>query len=269
MAEAREQLSGNGLSAGMPDAEEYLIRALLDMGEALVGCGAEIYRAEDTLRRIGKAYGALSCEVFIITSSIVITLQMPGGSPMTQTRRIRRGVDNNFTRLENLNELSREICRSPIPPAELCEKIGRTSAQPVRRGLLLAGDVIAAAAFAVFFHGTVMDGIAAGVVGFFIWVLQVYMAPICMNPIVFEFLASVLSGILVCVLCRRFPSLQMNQIMIGDIMLLIPGIPFTNSIRDILLGDTLSGIVRFVEALVLALALTLGILSAVFLVGRV
>lgn len=251
------------------EVEEYLIRALLDMGEALIGCGAEIYRAEDTLRRMGEAYGVENCEVFIITSSIVITLQMPDGSPVTQTRRIRRSVDNNFTRLENLNELSREVCSNPIPATDLVEKIKETSEYPVRKEILLAGDIIAAASFAVFFHGTVFDGIAAGVVGLFIWTLQVYMAPVCMNPVVFEFLASVLSGILVCVLCALFPALQMNQIMIGDVMLLIPGIPFTNSIRDILLGDTLSGIVRFVEALVLALALTLGILSAVFLVGRV
>lgn len=40
--------------------------------------------------------------------------------------------------------------------------------------------------------------------------------------------------------------------MIGDIMLLIPGILMTNSIRDILIGDTISGVMRLVESLLWA-----------------
>lgn len=247
---------------------DKLIRAMLDMGEAMISSGAEIYRAEDTLRRIGKTYGAITCEIFIITSSIVITLQMKDEAPRTQTRRVQRSVDNNFTRLEDLNKLSRDVCSRPVPVEELQKRIDALSGDRGRRWLLLAGDMIAAAAFAVFFHGTWVDGVAAGLVGIFIWVLQMYIAPICMNPVVYEFIASLFSGVLICLACRLFPFLHRDQIMIGDIMLLIPGIPFTNSLRDILLGDTLSGIVRLVEALLLAIVMTLGILAAIFLVGR-
>ncbi len=74
---------------------------------------------------------------------------------------------------------------------------------------------------------------------------------------------------MICILHGVFPSLQMAKIMIGDIMLLIPGASFTNSIRDVLLGDTLSGIVRFVEALLLAAVLTVGFLAAILLFGRI
>ena len=47
--------------------------------------------------------------------------------------------------------------------------------------------------------------------------------------------------------------------MIGDIMLLIPGLMSTNAIRDVLIGDTLSGIIRLIAALLLAAALALWI----------
>lgn len=258
----------HGTGDQIMDRTDGLLRAMLDMGEAMVGSGAEIYRAEDTLRRLAGAYGAEDCEVFIITSSIVISLRMKGEPPKTQTRRIRRSVDNNFTKLEDLNELSRDVSRESIPVEELLKKIDETAGKTARRRKLLAGDVIAAAAFAVFFRGSVQDGIAAGMMGIVIWLMQVYLAPICMNPVVFEFIGSFLSGFLICLVCRICPFLHMDQIMIGDIMLLIPGIPFTNSIRDILLGDTLSGIVRFVEALLLAIVLTLGFLAAIFLAGR-
>ena len=53
--------------------------------------------------------------------------------------------------------------------------------------------------------------------------------------------------------------------MIGDIMLLIPGL---NAIRDVLIGDTLSGIIRLIAALLLAAALALGFMGAIILFGR-
>ena len=56
--------------------------------------------------------------------------------------------------------------------------------------------------------------------------------------------------------------------MIGDIMLLIPGLMSTNAIRDVLIGDTLSGIIRLIAALLLAAALALGFMGAIILFGR-
>jgi uncharacterized membrane protein YjjP (DUF1212 family) len=60
----------------------------------------------------------------------------------------------------------------------------------------------------------------------------------------------------------------MDKIMIGDIMLLIPGLMSTNAIRDVLIGDTLSGIIRLIAALLLAAALALGFMGAIILFGR-
>jgi uncharacterized membrane protein YjjP (DUF1212 family) len=245
---------------------EILIQAMLDMGVAMIGSGAEIYRAEDTLRRLGNAYGAEKCEVFIITSSIVVTLALPGENSVTQSKRIRQGVSNNFTCLEDLNALSRQVVRQPIPAGQLALNIHQIAGRTVPQGSKLVGYILAGSFFAVFFGGGIGDGIAAGFVGAMVWLMQRYLEPICMNPIVYQFIASLLSGLLICLVSCLFPFLQRDQIMIGDIMLLIPGVPFTNGFRDILLGDTLSGVIRLVEALVLAAVLALGYLTAIFLI---
>ena len=50
--------------------------------------------------------------------------------------------------------------------------------------------------------------------------------------------------------------------------LLIPGLMSTNAIRDVLIGDTLSGIIRLIAALLLAAALALGFMGAIILFGR-
>jgi uncharacterized membrane protein YjjP (DUF1212 family) len=59
------------------------------------------------------------------------------------------------------------------------------------------------------------------------------------------------------------------MVMIGVIMLLIPGIAFTNSVRDILVGDTISGLMRLVESLLWAAGLAVGFMLAILLVGGI
>ena len=102
----------------MQTSRDYL-HIFLDMGEALLNSGAEIFRVEDTLNRMGYACGAVQMNVFVITSSIVITMEFPGEGARTQTRRIRENGGNDFTKLEQLNDLSRHFCNHPVPAAEL------------------------------------------------------------------------------------------------------------------------------------------------------
>ena len=52
----------------MQTSKDYL-RIFLDMGDALLSSGAEIFRVEDTLNRMGYACGAMQMNVFVITSS--------------------------------------------------------------------------------------------------------------------------------------------------------------------------------------------------------
>ena len=80
----------------MQTAKDYL-HVFLDMGDALLNSGAEIFRVEDTLNRMGYACGATQMNVFVITSSIVITMEFPGDGARTQTRRVREDGGNTST----------------------------------------------------------------------------------------------------------------------------------------------------------------------------
>lgn len=243
-----------------------LLNVLIQMGEALQNSGAEIYRVEDTLNRIGYACGAEEMNVFVITSSIVITLKMPGEESLTQTRRLRNSGNNDFVKLEELNELSRQICKSKISLEEFEAELQKIVSQKANEKMLLLGNILAAASFCIFYGGNLWDCLIAGIVGAGIWLLEKYMAPICLNQIAYQITASFISGLLICVITKVFPVLHMDKIMIGDIMLLIPGLMFTNAIRDVLLGDTISASMRLVEALLLAAALALGFFAAIWLV---
>ena len=244
------------------------LHVFLDIGDALLSSGAEIFRVEDTLNRMGYACGATQMNVFVITSSIVITMEFPEENVRTQTRRIRKTGGNDFTKLERLNDLSRRFCQHPVSPEELREEFDKIDkVVPIQVGKL-AGSILAAFSFALFYGGSLWDALAAGVAAVLIWGAQRYLRKYCMNEVTFQFVVSFLMGCVICVAARVFPVLHVDKIMIGDIMLLIPGLMATNAIRDVLIGDTISGAMRFIEAILLAAVLALGFIGAIYLTGK-
>ena len=83
----------------------------------------------------------------------------------------------------------------------------------------------------------------------------------------FNFLSAFAVGGLICLACRLVPALHNDKVIIGDIMLLIPGLAFTNAVKDIFIGDTISGVMRLIETILWAAALALGFALAGWLLG--
>jgi len=244
-----------------------LLHQFLDLGEMMLSIGAEVKRVEDTLVRMGNAYGASRMNVFVITSSIVITMAFPDEMELTQTRRILSPGGSDFTKLEELNNLSRRCCLQPLTVSELQAEIQQLGqAQPSKQRIYI-GSVLAAGGFAVFFGGTLWDGIAAAVFALIICLLQDFLSPICPNKVIFNLLCSLAVGCGICGCARLIPGLHVDKIMIGDIMLLIPGIAMTNSVRDMLVGDTISGIMRLIESLLWAGSLACGFMISIWMIG--
>ncbi|MCI8633338.1 MAG: threonine/serine exporter family protein [Lachnospiraceae bacterium] len=254
----------------MNPQNEYELKALLhqflSLGEALLANGAEISRVEDTLTRLGLAYGAERMNVFVITSSMIITMIFPDGQELTQTRRILSAGSSNFTKLEALNALSRDCCRAPKPPKELAKALAALDAAPPSRLRFYLGSVLAAGSFSIFFGGNIIDGLTAALFAFPLCFLQEKLPALCSSRVIYNFLISLLVGLALCGCAALFPVLHIDKLIIGDIMLLIPGIAMTNAVRDILIGDTIAGIMRLVETLLWAGALACGFMIAIMLI---
>lgn len=247
--------------------QQQFLHQLLDMAEVMLECGAEIHRIEDTLTRMGLAYGAAQMNVFVITSSVVATMEMPDGAAKTLTRRIQSNGGTDFHKLEQLNALSRSYCSSPLPNAELAKAVDRIRNDRSGQAVVYIGNALAAGGFSLFFGGSLWDGIAAAVFGLFICLVQNIVSGRCPNKMVINLICSFLSGVGICLSASLIPILQADKVIIGDIMLLIPGIAITNAVRDILMKDTIAGSVRLIESLLWAVALACGFMAAIWLMG--
>ena len=239
----------------VPAQPEVLLHCLMDIAEALLAVGAEVNRVEDTLTRMGTAYGAVRMNAFVITSSIVVTMTLPSGRDITQTRRILTPGGTDFTVLEALNDLSRRCCADPIPLDELRREVAQITAAAPKPLLVYLGSALAAGSCALFFGGSMTDGLVAALFGLVICRLQRHFGPQCPNRLVFNLLSALAVGISITLCAFFLPELHADKILIGDIMLLIPGLAMTNAVRDTMVGSPISGAMRLIETLLWAGAL--------------
>ena len=133
------------------NTENRMLHQLMHVGELLLISGAEIRRVEETISRMGKAYGAKETDVFVITSSIVVTMTFPDGEMLTQTRRIRTSGGTDFRKIEDLNALSRRCCEEPLTVEELRAEVHRIRDGGQNSFYLLCGSILAAGGLTVFF----------------------------------------------------------------------------------------------------------------------
>lgn len=254
-----------------------MLRLFLEIGVMMLVSGAEINRVEETLSRMGEAYGAAEMNVFVITSSIVVTMVVDDVSEgngvshreFTQTRRIKNSGSTNFMNIERLHVLSRHFCQTPMNERTLSIEINKIKKAPYPKRLFYLGSILAAGSFAMFFGGNLLDGVVAAVAAVFICIMQERLSSFTPNQVTFNVICALLSGLLIGVCAMLMPSLNPDKVMIGDIMLLIPGIAMTNSIRDILVGDTIAGSLRFMESFLWAGALACGFMLSMFILSGI
>ena len=249
--------------------QNKLISLLLDFGEAMMSAGAEISRVEDSLSRIGASFGAVQTEVFAITASLVLTLRFENDE-FTGSRRITSAGDNDFNKLRKLNELSRDCVEKQLSTEELEHRLSEIRALKPKAIKQYLGSALAAGSFALFFGGGIWDGLVSACVGLLVCLMQRKIASFFPNKAFFLFSISLLTGCGVCLLAKVLPffPLQIDKIIMGDIMLTIPGIATTMAVRDLLIGDTITGVTKLLECLLWAGCLAAGFILALMLCGR-
>ncbi len=233
-----------------------------DLGYELAMSGAETYRVEESINRVLASYGVES-EVFAIPNCLTVSIETPDGRPMTRMRRI--GFHgNDLNRVEQFSGLSRAICNRKPAPEEIrtwMDKVrGMNKQYPVP--LYLLGDFLGASGFAIFFGATFLDAVISGLCGIVIGLVNIFMGRLKAN----QFFSTLIAAFLMSLIAYGTDALGLihspDVVTIGALMILVPGLLFTNAMRDIIFGDTNSGTNRIVQVFLIAVAIALGTASA-------
>lgn len=235
-----------------------VLESVNEIGYLLLKHGAEIYRVEESLQRMCEGLGFQKVEVFAIPTYYTLNLILHDGTPYQSSRRSR----TNRIHLDHLYELNclvREISNQSIPLEDIIPRIEQIKAQPLNMKLILIGYIVSAAMFCVFFGGGFDDMCLSAIIGFILYYFLLLMEKLRMNSIVRTILASMVLA--TCAIFTQKMNLITNQqsVITGTLMLLVPGIAITNSLRDIISGDFISGLSRMIEAILIAASIAIGV----------
>ena len=191
---------------------------------------------------------------------------MPDGTGASGIRRIY-ATGNDLARLEKLNALSRKICREKTRFDRVAELFSETlRTEPYPAWVIFLGAVLAAGGFAMFFGGDIFDGIAAGIIGVVLTAIDYY-RPSYFNQMARTVICSFAAGLLSYMLVNVGIGHNTDRVMIGSVMILVPGLTFGNALRDLLCGDVISGSIEIVNSILSASMIAFGYSAAILLMN--
>lgn len=246
-----------------------IVQGILDIGEAMLRCGAEIMRVEDSLYRMCKSYGFVRYDVWVVPSNIQMTVETQDGDVFTQVRHIKY-MSTNYDRLDYLNNLSRYVCNN-LPDAEqMHEKYLEVMNRPPQHPAIkyIAG-VMGGAGFAVFFGSGFADAIVAVIASLAIVAVGSWISKRENNFIVYNAVVAFIAEVIIIGAVSLGFGTHADRITIGIVMLLISALGTTNGIRDFLHADILSGIFNIINSVLGAMGIACGIVVAMLLLPGV
>ena len=240
-------------------SDQAVCELALYAGHILLESGAELFRVEDTIRRINDAYGIESDNAFVLSNGIFLTAGSGREGLFARVEHIPI-ASSHLDRVAAVNQLSREIAegRHTVPEARaILEGIQKSKEKKNLFRVLASG--VGSGAFCVLFGGTAGDALAALLTGLLLYLVILYplrrpMSKIVQNLLCGAFVAGCAVGF-----TRLGLGENLDAVIGGSIVPLVPGLAFTTGIRDIGNQDYISGSVRMLDALLTIFSVALGV----------
>lgn len=240
--------------------KKVLILAL-HAGELMMKSGAEIYRVEDTITRICNACKIPYVEVFATPTGIFLSLDEGSEDSDMHTfiKRIK-GSSIDLEKISQINHFSREFTSTDLSiDAGLSILKDISNIKPYPLLLRIFGAALVSSFFALIFQGTLKDFFCASFAGASSYALSVLLNKIETNLFIRGFCCCGVATLIALGLFSIGLGSNLNSVIIGSIMIFLPGVALTNAVRDTLAGDMLSGSSKGIEAAIIAISIAAGV----------
>ncbi|AQY50202.1 threonine/serine exporter family protein [Listeria weihenstephanensis] len=238
-------------------SQDLLLDTCLLAGKVMMESGAEMYRVEDTMSRIAEAATEKKGISFVTPTGIFMTIQGSSSVKMEQipTRTI------NLEKVSKVNDLSREFTTKQISLGQFYTRLrsldNEVKFYPI--WLQIVAAAVVSGTLMMIFGGVWKDLIATCIIGAIGFVIFYYGTEFFKVKFLAEFLAAFTVGLLSVIAISIGWGVSLDKMIIGGVMPLVPGVPITNAVRDLLAGHLLSGMARGTEALITAGTIGIGI----------
>lgn len=240
--------------------QKKILMLAVRAGEILMKNGAEVYRVEDTMSRICKACGIEHVEVFATPTGIFISLDQGTSDSDTQTfvKNIKSRA-TNLHRISEVNNFSRKFTTTDMTieeGMEILNSIDDDTYYPL--SFKVFGAALIASFFAVFFGGNAVDFGVAFIAGVVSYILSIILDKLGVASFIQGFCCCAVSAVIALIASVTVIGASYSYIIIGTLMIFVPGVAITNAVRDFISGEMLAGTARMMEAALTAVSLAAG-----------
>lgn len=241
----------------LEDNKNLVLKTALLAGRIMMESGSEAYRVEDTMQRIAYNSKKLDTESYVTATGIFMSINDESTSQMVQAR--DRSI--NLGKIEQTNRYSREYAQGNISLIYLYKALQSVDLQipefqAVAR-MLAAG--VASCVLMILLGGIYSDIIAAFIIGSIGYFLSSRIYHITQMKFFNDLIASFVICTLSVVGYRMGMVGNLDSLIIGCLMPLVPGLAITAGMRDLFEGHLLTGMVRIVEAILISTVIGIGI----------
>lgn len=233
------------------------IDCILLAGRIMMESGAETYRVEDTMLRMARSQNLDDAQSYVTPTGIIFSL---GRTQPTRVTSISTRI-TDLHKITLVNNVSRKLTSQIITLEQAYDELKNIESRnyflPIVVQVLAAS--IASSCFLILFYGAwsnVPAAFVAGGTGLYVVIVVQEMTHVKFFS---EFFAALVVGTIAFFAVELGYGADLDQIIIGGVMPLVPGLLITNAVRDLMAGHFTSGIAKGAEALLTAFAIGSGI----------
>ncbi|AQU80402.1 threonine/serine exporter family protein [Planococcus kocurii] len=236
---------------------ELALDCFLLAGRIMMESGAETYRVEDTMIRMAGSQNMVNSHCFVTPAGIMFS-----PSEELATRFVR--INNRSTDLERValvNSVSRKLVAGEFTLQQAYDELMTIDQTNYRFHIwvqTLAAS-ITSACFLILLGGSWIDLPFAFVFGGTGFIIVETILEETRVKIFAEFIGAFIVGILASIAVYTGFATDLDTLIIGSLMPLVPGLLITNAVRDLMAGHFVSGLSKGAEAFLTAFAIGAGI----------
>lgn len=239
------------------NTNEFAIDCFLLAGRIMMESGAETYRVEDTMLRMARSQNMYDAESYVTATGIIFSL---GKTHQTRIAAISNRI-TDLHKIALVNAVSRKLTSQSITLEQAYDELKKIKNTnyflPIYIQIIAAS--IASGCFLLLFNGMWVDVPAAMIAGGIGYFCVLVIQELTHVKFFSEFTASLIVAVLAVLTIDLGLGAQLDKIIIGSVMPLVPGLVITNAVRDLMAGHFTAGMAKGMEALLTAFAIGSGV----------
>lgn len=237
--------------------KRLLVLAIL-AGKIMLKNGAETYRVEDTIIRICKSRGIRFAQAFVTPTGIFLSVEY-GDDIFSYIQRVK-SIEIDLEKIALVNEISRNVVDKNIDLEDAYIELSQADkSKKYSKSIKYLIGSFSGGFYPLLIGATFKEFIGAIIVTLLVIISIDYISKLKITFFINNILGGIVATIFSIIFVKIFKNADINKIIIGSIMPLVPGVAITNAVRDSISGELVSGISRTMEAIIIASAIAFGV----------